>query len=84
MNPNGKWSFLVPITLAAATLMGATPARAEQSRDATAQAPETAKPAPAADALVLQPGAGQPEMKDHSSHSSHSSHASHRSHYSSR
>ena len=81
MNPNGKWSFLVPITLAAATLMGVSPAHAEAPRDGTAQVPVTASPAAGTDALVLQPGVGQPEMKDHSSHRAHSSHSSHRSHY---
>jgi len=79
MNPSGKWSFLIPVCLAAASLLASAPGGA-------AQQPSTATPVidsntHSSDQLVLQVGAGQPELKDHSSHSSH---ASHRSHYSSR
>ena len=81
MNPNGKWSFLVPVTLAAASLMATSPASATNSHGDTAAATDVVTRGSVADELVLQPGAGQPELK---AHSSHSSHASHRSHYSSR
>jgi hypothetical protein len=81
MNPNGKWSFLVPVTLAAASLMATSPASATNSHRDTAVATDVLGRGSVADELVLQPGAGQPELK---AHSSHSSHASHRSHYSSR
>ena len=74
MNPSGKWSFLIPVSLAAASLLASA-----QQLDAAA--PVIGSSAQTSDQLVLQVGAGQPELKDHSSHSSH---ASHRSHYSSR
>ena len=79
MNPSGKWSFLIPVSLAAASLLASAPDAAAQQLDAAA--PVIGSSAQTSDQLVLQVGAGQPELKDHSSHSSH---ASHRSHYSSR
>jgi hypothetical protein len=84
MNPSGKWSFLIPVTLAAASLLASAPAAAQQP-DAAASVTDSR--AQASDQLVLQVGAGQPELNAHSSHyshASHASHASHRSHYSSR
>jgi len=79
MNPSGKWSFLIPVSLAAASLLASAPGAAAQQPGAAT--PVVDSNAQTSDQLVLQVGAGQPELKDHSSHSSH---ASHRSHYSSR
>jgi hypothetical protein len=81
MGSNGKWEFLVPVALAAASLLGT--GGSGSSTVATATSGERAT---LADNLVLQPSAIGTHVRhlDHESHSSHSSHRSHRSHSSSR
>ena len=79
MGENGKWGFLVPVTLAAATLLAASGANAgtPQSASSFEKPMDGAAQSPAKDDLILQPGNRSPEMRDHQSHSSHSSHSSH-------
>jgi hypothetical protein len=78
MATNGKWDFLVPVAMAAASLLSATPSTSNVDHSAATQKF-------ASDDLVLQAPllASQVRHLDHESHSSHSSHRSHRSHQSS-
>ena len=81
MGEHGKWGFLIPVTLAAASLLATSNADAAGLQEQTiarrgADDPMTMRLS-VKDELVLRPSASAPAMLGHQSHSSHSSHQSH-------
>ena len=87
MSADGKWSFLVPVALAAANLLASADCAVARDRP-SAETPQAAAASGAEpDQLVIKPSgisSQAPRVAQHQSHSSHGSHRSHRSHYSSR
>jgi hypothetical protein len=80
---DSKWDFLVPVTLAAAALLGIAEVGIAEA-EATTKAATLEQPQKD-DLTVTAPTVGaQAQHAYHESHSSHRSHRSHSSHYSSR
>ena len=76
-----KRSFLIPLSVSVAALLGSVPRSASASVTTPHVLAMPAVPRPAAADFVLERSAEAPiQLAQHFSHTSHASHASHRSH----